>query len=100
MRREAEDFGDEPLELVHMSRRLREARGVENLLDEEGVDYLLEAAPYAARLLFVIPVSRVGVYFYVPESRAVEVRATLAGKGFTIVEVLDDDEVDEDAPSS
>lgn len=92
MRREDDFFGDEPLELVHLSRRLKEARRVEALLDEEEVDYLLEAGPYDARLLFVIPVKRYGVYFYVREGEAAGVRRSLAGRGFTVVEVLDDDE--------
>ena len=95
MRRDADFFGDEPLELVQISRRLKEARNAERLLDERGVDYLLEAAPYAARLLLVIPVTRVGVYFYARESEAAEVRKVFAAEGFTIVEVLEDDESEE-----
>ena len=95
MKRDAEAFGDEPLELVQISRRLKEARSIESLLDDEGVDYLLEAAPYAARLLFVIPVTRVGVYFYARESEAPAVRETIAKAGWTIVEVLEDDEPEE-----
>lgn len=97
MRRDAEAFGDEPLELVQLARRLKEARNVEQLLDDEGVDYLLEAAPYAARLLFVIPVTRVGVYFYVREAEAAGVRELLAKAGFTVIEVLDEDEAEEPA---
>ena len=85
---------------TEISRRLKEARNAERLLDDQGIDYLLEAAPYAARLLFVIPVTRVGVYFYARESEAADVRQSFAASGFTIVEVLDDDEADGDAGES
>jgi hypothetical protein len=99
MRRDEEFFGDEPLELVHLSRRLKEAKGVEQLLTDEGVEYLLEVGPYSARLLFVIPVQRHGVYFYVREGEAAEVRLTLRERGFPVVEVLeDDDEPEGEAP--
>jgi hypothetical protein len=92
MRRDAGDFGEEALELVQLSRRLKEARSVETALDEEGIDYLLETGPYAARMLFVIPVTRVGVYFYAREGEAASVRDVLRDRGYTITEVLDDDE--------
>ena len=98
MRRDEDFFGDEPLELVHLSRRLKEARNIETLLEEQEVEYLLEAGPYDARLFFVIPVKRFGVYIYVREGEAADVRVTLAGAGFTVVEVLDEDE-SEDAES-
>jgi hypothetical protein len=91
MRRDAGHFRDQELELVQLSRRLREARRVEELLDEAGYDYLLEAAPYRATLLFVIPVSRVGVYFYVRPDEAVSCREVLAAAGLPVVEVLDED---------
>ena len=91
MRCEAEAFGEEALELVQLSRRLKEARGIEDLLDEEGVEYLLETGPYSARMLFVIPVTRVGVYFYVREGEAASVRELLRGRGYTITEVIDDE---------
>lgn len=91
MRHDPEHFGDSELELVHLSRRLREAQRVERLLDEAGIDYVLEPAPYKATLLFVIPVERFGVYFHVPPEDALGARRLLAGNGLTIVEIRDDD---------
>lgn len=92
MRRDPDFFGEEPLELVHLSRRLKEAQGVEATLTEAGTDYLLEAAPYSAKLLWIIPRERIGVYFYVRMLEAPDVRLALRGKGFTVVEVLDDED--------
>ena len=94
MRRDPEFFGDVELELVHLSRRLKEARRVEELLDDAGIDYALEAAPYEARLLFIIPVSRYGVYFWVRPEEAGSARRLLVSQRVPIVEVYDEDEED------
>lgn len=92
MRREPEFFGEIELELVHLSRRLEEAKRVEELLTEAQLDYAVEAAPYQARLFFIIPVSRYGVYFWVRPEEAASARRLLAAQRIPIVEVYDEDE--------
>jgi hypothetical protein len=68
MRREPEFFGDKELVLVYMARRLKDALGVEKLLDESNLDYALETGPYLSGLLF--RTAKTGVYFYVlPEEQ-------------------------------
>ena len=87
MKRDEDYFGEEELELVHISRKLREARAVEALLTELEIDYLAEARTFRTTLLLVIPVDRIGAYFYVRIPEAPGCRETLTARGHTIVEV-------------
>ena len=84
MRRDAEFFGDGEVELVQISRRLREALSVEDALTQAGVDYLVEADTYRGRFLMLFPTERVGAFFWVPAGEAASVRDVLAGRGFTV----------------
>jgi hypothetical protein len=63
MRRNAEFFGDAELDLVYMARRLREALKLEDLLTQEGIDYLVETGTYTGGLL--IKRDLTGAFFYV-----------------------------------
>lgn len=81
MRRTPDDFGDDELELVHISRTLREAKRVEAALDGEGVEYAVTAEPYRARALFVFPTQRIGAFFWVRSPEAATSRALLASRG-------------------
>lgn len=83
MKRDPEFFGESELELVQVSRRLAEARGVEELLTQAGVDYAVEADTYRARFLYVFPTERVGAFFWVLAPDAERVRALLHDKGIT-----------------
>ena len=84
MRRDAEFFGEGEIELVQISRRLREALSVEDALTRVGVDYLVEADTYRGRFLMLFPTDRVGAFFWVPADEAASVRDVLAGRGFTV----------------
>jgi hypothetical protein len=90
MRREADFFGDDELELVQLAKRLRDAKHAESVLDEAGIDYFVEAAPYRAYLLLVIPVHRAGAWFYVRPELADVAREALKVGGLSVVEVLDE----------
>jgi hypothetical protein len=79
MRREPEFFGDQELVLVYMARRLKDALGVEKLLDEAGLDYALETGPYLSGLLF--RTTKIGVFFYVQPEAEERARSTLLKGG-------------------
>lgn len=85
MRREPADFGDQEIELVHISRTLREAKAVEALLTDRGVDYTVVADRYRAKVLFVFPTERVGAFFYVPVEAAAASRDLIAGAGHAVL---------------
>lgn len=84
MRRDAEFFGGAEVELVHISRKLREALAVEDELTQAGVDYLVEADNYQARFLMLFPTDRVGAFFWVAADEASRVRDVLGSLGFTV----------------
>lgn len=63
MRRDAEFFGELELDLVFMARRLREALKLETVLNEAGIDYLVETGPYTGG--FLIKRDLTGAFFYV-----------------------------------
>jgi voltage-gated potassium channel Kch len=86
VRRAPEELGDEELELVHVSRTLREARRVEDHLTERGVDYVVTAEPYRACLLFVFPTERIGAFFWVRAQEAAGCREALAARGHQVFE--------------
>lgn len=87
MRREPEFFGEDEVELIQVSRRMRDATKVEALLTEAGIDYAVGAEPYVARMLFIFPTERYGAFFYVRPERAEEARAMLRAKGMQVTEV-------------
>jgi hypothetical protein len=63
MRCEPDFFGDTELDLVFMSRRLREALKIEVILNEARIDYLVEPGPYTGG--FLIKRELTGAFFYV-----------------------------------
>ncbi len=63
MRRDADFFGDQALELVYIAKRLSEAKNVENLLTSGDIDYLVEADEYFGG--FIFQRARTGAFFYV-----------------------------------
>ncbi|HLJ49326.1 MAG TPA: hypothetical protein VKU01_25105 [Bryobacteraceae bacterium] len=63
MRRDAEFFGDQELDLIYIAKRLREAQRLEALLTEAGVDYAVEADKYRGGVIFAS--ERIGAFFYV-----------------------------------
>ncbi|HEY3936085.1 MAG TPA: hypothetical protein VGL97_01540 [Bryobacteraceae bacterium] len=75
MRHDAEFFAETELDLVFISRRLREALKLESLLTEEGVDYLIKTGTYLGGFLFKRELA--GAFFYVPSSDAERARQLL-----------------------
>ena len=87
MRRDAEFFGEQEMEVVHVSRALKEALRAEEALTEAGIDYFVEPDSYRATLLFVIPVQRVGAFFCVLPADASRARDLLRTRGFVVTEL-------------
>jgi hypothetical protein len=66
-------------EQVFLARTLREARQVEELLRDAGIDYDVEVEPYSRSLLF--GTIRYGAAFYVASAAAVASRQRLREAG-------------------
>jgi hypothetical protein len=75
---EPDDLQD--LERIFIARTLRQARKVEALLTEAGVDYAVQVEPYGRSLLF--GTIRHGAAFYVAAAHAAHCRERLIGAGF------------------
>ena len=88
MRREPEWFGENEVELVQLSRKLREAKAVEAALDEAGIEYAVEADKYQATFLLVFPTERWGAFFYVRPEDAARARELLRDRKFMVMETL------------
>jgi hypothetical protein len=80
MLREAEFFGDQKLTLIYVAKRLREARAVEEVLDEGSLDYVVLPESYTGGLFFSS--RRVGAFFYVSPQVEAQARAFLFARGF------------------
>ena len=63
MRREPDHFGDQDLSLIYIAKKLKEALGVETMLTDAGLDYLVEPDKYMGGIIF--QAERVGAFFYV-----------------------------------
>ncbi len=50
---------------IYIAARLPEAKHVEEVLTRLGIDYAIEVAPYAMRILGLFPTRYQGAYFYV-----------------------------------
>ena len=87
MRRDPEWFGEREMELIQLSRKLKEALKVEAILTDAGIEYTLEVDSYKGTMFLVIPTERKGVFFYVPTEDAASVRDLLAGSGFQVMRV-------------
>ena len=75
MRRDPEFFGEAELDLLYMSRRLREALKLETLLTEAGFDYLVETGLYTGDLLMRRELT--GAFFYVAPADLIRARELL-----------------------
>jgi len=85
MRQPPEFFGEEDLELLYIAKKLKEAMRLEELLDQAGLDYLVEPDKYKGGLIF--PSERVGAFFYVVPTQSEAARAALAGAGYKAYDV-------------
>jgi hypothetical protein len=75
MRRGADFFGEDELDLVYMAHSLRDALKLEDLLTREGIDYLVETGTYTGGLL--IRRDLTGAFFYVAPADLSKVRDLL-----------------------
>jgi len=80
MRREPDHFGDQELALIYIAKRLPEALGLEKLLTDAGLDYLVEPDKYSGGIIFRS--ERVGAFFYVAPGDEDAAQDTLARGGF------------------
>jgi hypothetical protein len=80
MRRDEAFFGQQELVLLYVARRLREAKRIEALLEQAGVDYLIELDTYRGGVIFVS--ERVGAFFYASEAQCETARTRMREAGF------------------
>ena len=74
MKKDADYFGDEELELIFIAKRLRDATRLEEILTEADLDYAVQPDEYLGGIIF--KTKRIGAFFYVRSEvreRAVEV---------------------------
>jgi len=74
-----EAFADRDIARIYIAGRLTEARRVESLLSEKGIDYAVEIEPFRTLLLGIFPRQYDGVAFYVLSEQAALARHTLEG---------------------
>ncbi len=80
MRQPPEFFGEQDLDLIYIAKKLEEAKRLEAVLEEAGLDYLVEPDKYKGGLIF--PSERIGAFFYVAPEQCQNARAVLKGKGY------------------
>ncbi|MFN3325629.1 MAG: hypothetical protein ACK5AZ_19200 [Bryobacteraceae bacterium] len=80
MRRDDADFAAKDLELVYIAKRLKEAKKLEDVLTEAGIDFVVETDTYKGGIVF--QTERVGAFFYVAPEAAEMTRELLAMRGY------------------
>jgi len=80
VRREPDFFGEQELTLVFVAKKLKEALGLEKLLTDAGLDYLVETDKYSGGIIFRS--ERVGAFFYAAPDQEEAVRAAMQRGGF------------------
>lgn len=80
MRRDETYFGEQELVLIYVARRLGEAKRLEALLEQCGVDYLVELDTYRGGVVFIS--ERVGAFFYTSEAQCETARTRMRAAGF------------------
>lgn len=83
MRHPEEFFGAQDLELLHIAKRLKEAQRIEELLDEAGIDYLVEVDTYFGGVIFQS--ARAGAFFYILPPDKAQAVSVLAGAGVRVL---------------
>jgi hypothetical protein len=81
LRQEPEFFGDQELDLVYVAKKLKEALGLEKLLTDAGLDYLVEPDKYSGGVIFRS--ERIGAFFYVAPEHDTAAREVMHRGGFT-----------------
>ena len=80
MRRDSEYFGEAELTLLYMARRLTDSLRLEKLLNEHGVDYLIETGTYTGGMLLRRELT--GAFFYVDPASEEGARLLLRDHGY------------------
>jgi len=81
MKKEAEDFGEAEMSLIHVARKLKEALRVEEVLTGAGLDYVVEPDEYSVGTIFRR--RRIGAFFYVAVHDGPSARELLRREGLT-----------------
>lgn len=77
MRQPPEFFGEQDLDLIYIAKKLDDAKRLEVVLDDAGLDYLVEPDKYKGGLIF--PSERIGAFFYVTPEERKKAHAALSG---------------------
>jgi hypothetical protein len=80
VRREPGFFGEQDLTLVYVAKKLKEALGLEKLLTDAGLDYLVETDKYSGGIIFRS--ERVGAFFYAAPGQESAVLEAMRRGGF------------------
>ena len=80
MQRDPDHFGDQELVLIYIAKKLNKALGIEKLLTDAGLDYLVEPDKYAGGIIFRS--ERVGAFFYAAPADEAAAKDTLTRNGF------------------
>jgi len=80
MKREAEFFSEQELDLVFIAKKLREAQAIESLLTAGEMDYLVEVDHYAGGVLFRRELA--GAFFYVAPRDRERARGLITQGGY------------------
>lgn len=75
MKKDADYFGDEELDLIFVAKRLRDATRLEQILTDAAIDFAVETEEYIGGFLF--KTKRIGAFFYVRGDVLEQARATL-----------------------
>ena len=87
MRREADFFGDQEMDLVYIAKKLQEALRLESAFTDAGIDYAVETDKYVGGVLFRS--ERVGAFFYVLPETAAQARDIMRRHGFRFHDLLE-----------
>lgn len=80
MRRDADFFGEQELNLIYIAKRLKEALRLEEVLTAAGLDYAVEPDKYHGGVIF--RTERVGAFFYVAREHDEAARSAMQSGGF------------------
>ena len=81
MRRDPDFFGEEgELVLVYIAKKLKESLALEEVLNQAGLDYLVEPDTYSGGMIFRS--ERVGAFFYVAPEGEASAREILVRAGY------------------
>ena len=80
MRREADFFNDQEMDLLYIAKKLNDATTLEGVLDAAGLDYAVEPDKYQGGVVF--RTERVGAFFYVLPGQLEQAQKVLTDNGW------------------